>query len=123
MKLLRIVKKSLVPAGIGLASGLLNGLLGAGGGMMAVPLLQRTGVAADKAHATSIAVILPLSILSAGLYLGAGKVDFSAAWPYLPGGLAGAAFGAWLLPRVPAKWLKRLFGILMIYSAVRIFMK
>ena len=56
--------KSLKLIIIGLASGLLNGFFGAGGGIMAVPLLQKAGVPTEKSHATSIAVILPLTPVS-----------------------------------------------------------
>ena len=53
----------------GSITGLLNGLFGSGGGMVAVPLLEHSGLEPAKAHATSIAVILPLTALSAGSYL------------------------------------------------------
>ena len=48
----------------GSAAGFLNGLFGAGGGMVVVPMLQRDGLPPERSHATSIAVILPLSIAS-----------------------------------------------------------
>ena len=48
-------------------TGLLNGLFGSGGGMVAVPLLEHGGLEPARAHATSIAVILPLTALSAEL--------------------------------------------------------
>ena len=50
----------------GVGVGILNGLLGAGGGMLTVPLLEWMGVKGRRAHATSLAVILPLSLVSAG---------------------------------------------------------
>ena len=53
----------------GAACGLLNGLFGAGGGMAAVPLLKAGGLPQKKAHATSLAVILPLAAVSAAFYL------------------------------------------------------
>ena len=42
--------------------GVLNGLFGAGGGIAAVPLLKAGGLEQKKAHATSLAVILPLAV-------------------------------------------------------------
>ena len=53
----------------GFGAGLLNGLLGAGGGMVVVPLLSALGTAGKKSHATALAVIVPLSVVSAVLYL------------------------------------------------------
>ena len=47
-------------------AGLCNGLFGAGGGLFLVPLLtQWAGLEQRKAFATSVAVILPLSLVSA----------------------------------------------------------
>ena len=44
-------KKGVLTAGAGLAIGIINGLLGAGGGMIAVPLLQKLGLDRKQAHA------------------------------------------------------------------------
>lgn len=106
---------------LGLAVGLLNGLLGAGGGMVAVPVLRSLGVSAESCHATSIAVIFPLAVTSGFLYLNAGSFAVSDAAPYLPGGLLGALAGAWLLPRIKTVWLRRIFGIVVLFTAVRLF--
>ncbi len=84
-------------------------------------MLQKSGLTVQESHATSIAIILPLSILSSLLYLSMGRVGLRDALPYLPLGLAGAAVGGWLLPRVKAVWLHKLFGILVLYSAFRLF--
>lgn len=48
----------------GTAVGLANSLFGGGGGMIAVPLLQRTGLDEKRAHATAILLILPISLFS-----------------------------------------------------------
>ena len=53
----------------GFFAGALNGLLGAGGGMVVVPLLDKAGLPPKKSHATSVCVILPICIFSAVLYL------------------------------------------------------
>lgn len=52
----------------GIAIGLLNGFFGSGGGILAVALLEKKGLSPRQAHATSIALILPLSIISLGVY-------------------------------------------------------
>lgn len=104
----------------GAAAGFLNGLLGAGGGMVVVPMLHHDGLPAEQAHATSIAVIAPLSVLSGILYLSMGRLSPWDALPFLPGGLVGAALGGWLLPRIKTLWLHRIFGALVIYSAARL---
>ena len=72
----------------GLAGGLLSGLFGAGGGLAVVPLLGRAGLEARRAHATSLAVTLPLAAASGLFYLSLGAVEPGQALPYLPLGLA-----------------------------------
>ena len=111
--------KILIPQVISLLTGLLNGLLGAGGGMIAVPMLQHTLGNTQQAHATSIAMILPLSVVSVLLYLQAGHFTLSQALPYLPGGIAGALVGAKLLKKLNPIWIRRFFGGLVLYSAIR----
>ena len=104
----------------GAAAGLTNGLFGGGGGSVLVPLLTRLcGLDQRRAFATSVAVILPLCALSAALYLWRGGLDLGAALPYLLGGaLGGWAGGKWFRG-VKLPWLKRVFGLLLIYGGVR----
>ena len=59
---------------LGLVAGILNGLFGAGGGVAVVPMLENAGIEPKKAHATSISIILPLSILSGIFYLISGHI-------------------------------------------------
>lgn len=107
----------------GAAAGLLNGLFGAGGGMVVVPMLHKDGLPEERAHATSIAVILPLSALSSVLYLSLGHIGLSDALWFIPLGLAGAVLGGWILPRIQTVWLHRIFGALVLYSAVRLLLQ
>ena len=107
----------------GAACGLLNGLFGAGGGMAAVPLLKAGGLPQKKAHATSLAVILPLAAVSAALYLLDGALSFREAVPYLPGGFLGACAGALLMKRIPSGVLRRVFGALLLVAGVRLLLR
>lgn len=105
----------------GIGAGFLNGLLGAGGGMLTVPLLELlTGVRGRRSHATSLAVILPLSLVSAALYWRRGWFSPTLALPYLPGGLAGGLAGGLLLARVNTAWLKAVFSLLLLWAAFRL---
>ncbi len=108
---------------LGFLVGLLNGLFGAGGGMAAVPMLKASGLEARKAHATSIAITMPLSILSGILYLTSGQLLLGDATPYLPAGIAGAAVGALLLKSTSANLLRRLFGGLILFAAFRLLLR
>ena len=113
-------KKWLRPALAGGAAGLVNGFFGGGGGMVLVPLLVLwCGLDQRKAFATSVAVILPLCVLSAAIYLFRGGVDFTAALPYLAWGLLGGLLGGKLFKRLNMVWLRRLFALLLLYGGVR----
>lgn len=112
-----------LPVLIGGLCGFLNGLFGAGGGIAAVPLLKKGGIPVKEAHATSLAVILPVSIVSAVLYTMHGYVTFADALPYLPGGFFGACLGAWAMTKIPVLFLRRAFGVFMIYAAVRLLLR
>ena len=111
---------TLLPYLSGAAAGVLNGLFGAGGGILLVPLLLRVHkLPAQKAFATSLAIILPLSAVTLAFALFRGQVAWRQAFPYLLGGAAGGfAAGKWL-KRMPVTWLRRLFGALLILSGIR----
>lgn len=115
--------KKILIAAAGALVGFLNGLFGSGGGMVAVPLLKALGVEDRKSHATSILVIAVLSLFAIGMYLRMEGFSLPDAVVFLPGGLAGAAVGAILLKKLPLKWLRLLFSTMVLYSAVRLFMK
>ena len=104
----------------GALAGRANGLVGSGGGLFLVPLF--TGWAKlpqRRAFATSVAVILPLSLVSAAVYWFRGGLDVSAAWPYLLGGAVGGLLAGKIFRRVPLVWVRRAFGLLLLYGGVR----
>ena len=103
--------------------GILNGMLGAGGGMLAVPMLKKLGLDQTKSHATAVAVIFPLSILSAGAYLLLGHFELGQAAAYLLPGAAGALAGGLLLAKIPAKWLRRIFACFMVWAGIRMILR
>lgn len=114
------VSENLKSVAGGLIAGFANGLLGAGGGMLAVPALQKSGLGRKEAHANSVAVIMPLSLFSAVLYLVNGSVTVSDALLFVPWGLIGAAVGTFLLRKLPDKWIRRLFAVFMIWAGIRL---
>lgn len=107
-------------AATGALAGAANGLFGAGGGMFLVPLLVRwCGMEQRRAFATSVAVILPLSAVSAVVYWMQGGLDLAAAWPYLIGGALGGLIAGRLFRRVRIDRLRRAFGLLILYGGIR----
>ena len=104
----------------GLLAGAANGLFGSGGGLFLVPLfIGWLHMEQRKAFATSVAVILPLSVAALVIYFWKGSVDFMAALPYLLGGLAGGFIAGKLFGRISVIWLRRIFGLLILYGGVR----
>lgn len=104
----------------GALTGFFSGLFGGGGGMVLVPLLTGwCGVEEKKAFATCVAVILPLCLISGGIYLWGQDFDWLQALPYFIGGLFGGLLGGKLFQNVPTVWLRRIFGAFLLYGAVR----
>lgn len=116
-------KQNLLIATMGISIGLVNGILGAGGGMLAVPFLKKLGFSQKASHTNAIAIILPITIISAFIYLYKGYVGLNDALVYMPTGLLGAVIGTYLLKNISPKWLKRIFSALMIYAGVRLLIK
>ena len=114
------MKKQGKYAMIGGLGGLMNGLFGAGGGLFLVPLLAGwTELEQKKAFATSVAVILPLSLVSAAIYFWKGALDLPAALPYLFGGAIGGLISGKIFQKIPLTLLRRIFGLLILYGGVR----
>lgn len=105
------------------AAGLVNGLLGSGGGMVAVPTLRGLGLDTRQAHSSSLAVVLPITVMSAGLYLGGGHVTVSDALPYIPGGIIGAIVGGLIMKRISPNILRRIFGGFAIWAGFRMLIR
>ena len=113
-------KKNILSAILGLITGFLNGLFGSGGGTVLVPSLEKfLNFEEHKAHATAIAVILPLSILSMFIYLKGIDINYMQVIAICLGGMAGGYLGAKFLKKIPAKWLHKIFGIFMLIAAWR----
>lgn len=71
------------------------------------------------AHATAIAVILPLSLVSIFVYYKNNYFDWEIIWKVCSGSVIGAGIGAWLLPRISVKMLSKIFAVFMILAGLR----
>ena len=102
-------------------AGVVNGLFGAGGGMLLVPLLGKlTGTEETEAFACSVCIILPLSLVSLAVYFLQGGEFLSHSLPYLLGGAIGGIVAGVLLKKIKAKWLHRALGLLILWGALRL---
>lgn len=106
---------------VGLAAGIINGLLGGGGGMIVVPGLALTlGLTAKKSHATALAVILPASVVSACVLLFTFKNDWVLLSATTLGVSAGGVVGALLLKKLKNPAITKIFAVLMLLAGVKL---
>ncbi|UVH55134.1 sulfite exporter TauE/SafE family protein [Variovorax paradoxus] len=108
---------SVVVACAGFAAGFVGGLFGGGGGMIVIPTLyqafERLGVPADvRLHlvvGTSLAAVVPLSVLGARSHWRQGNVDIAMLKPLLPAALLGSIAAGVVGRRLDAHALAWLF--------------
>ncbi len=113
-------KRKALLAVCGAVIGAINGLFGAGGGMLAVPVLTYVaGLSEKKAHATAIAVILPLCAVGAAVYAAKGGYDAGVLLPTVCGVLLGGAAGAAALRKLSAPVLDIIFYGLMLFAGLK----
>lgn len=105
----------------GALAGFINGLLGAGGGIVATYYLSRKLSNEQKREngvfANAVATMLPVSVFSLALYRASGLFKFDAGFvELLPQALIGGAVGAFLLTKISFKLVKAIFSALVIVS-------
>ncbi len=106
---------------VGLVVGAASGILGLGGGVFLVPIMTiGFGFTQHVAQGTSLAAIVPTSVVGAITHDRAGSVDRRAAVWMAAGATAGALLGALVAVHVPRQWLARAFGLVLLYAAYRI---
>ena len=104
----------------GILLGAVNGLFGSGGGMLAVPALSFLMSFDQKsAHATAIAVILPLCAISSAMYLARASFDMGVVALTSVGVFAGGILGALILKKLPSNALSFLFYGVMLAAGAR----
>lgn len=106
--------------GVGLLAGFLSGILGIGGGVVMVPLLLLIGFTQHQAQGTSLAAMLPpVTLLAVLQYSKEGYVDWKLALVISATFIIGGLFGSKLAVIIDEKLLKRIFGVLMLFIAVK----
>ena len=102
----------------GLCAGAVTGLLGAGGGMVLVPmLLLLTDIPEKSVFPSSVAIIFPICLVS--LLLGSTEIPLTDALPYLLGSALGGIFAGLWGRRIPTLWLHRFLGAMILWGGVR----
>ena len=104
----------------GIPIGFINGFFASGGGIIAVLILQKFfSLEEKKAHATSIIIILPLTLAGVLIYSMAGFFDMPVIIKAASGAALGALLGAKLLSRLSGKFIRIGFGIVMVAASVK----
>jgi uncharacterized membrane protein YfcA len=109
-------------AAVGLAAGFLSGVFGVGGGILIVPALVLVLHMEQRlAHGTSLAAVLPIALASLVTYWSHGNVDWPVAFWLAIGAVGGAVLGTRLLHVLPERALGYAFAIVLIATAIRLF--
>ncbi len=109
-------------AAIGMAAGLLGGMLGLGGAVIIIPaMVMLLGYSQQLAQGTALLMmVLPVGALAAWQYYRKGFVDIKAALImgifFFIGGFAGAKFATHL----PQPVLKKIFGVLLLLISAKL---
>lgn len=106
---------------IGLASGILSGLVGVGGGIIIVPaLVFFLGFSQQQAQGTSLGLLLlPIGILAVFNYYNKGYIDIKAVAVMTLAFVVGGWVGSKLAVSLSQETLKKIFAIILLYTAVR----
>lgn len=115
-------------AAAGLIAGFINGLIGAGGGVFivrsAAKLLPRDEKTTPRdIYATALAVMLPISAVSAISYARLGVWHGEGAAVFILPAVAGGIAGALLLDRLNTGLLRLIFSAVAVYSGLTMLMR
>ena len=105
----------------GAGAGFINGLLGAGGGVVLIFVLTAAlGREADRrdVYAAALAVTLPVTLFSVWRYAAAGRLMIDGFARFLLPAVLGGAAGGWLLDRIDVRVTRRIFAGIVIVSGL-----
>jgi uncharacterized protein len=105
-------------------AGVASALLGIGGGIVKVPLMHLAmGIPLRVATATSNLMVGITAAAGAAIYLARGEIDPYVAGPTAIGVFVGASLGSRLAHRVDLRILRWLFVVVLLYTAVQMFLR
>ncbi|MGD0590074.1 MAG: sulfite exporter TauE/SafE family protein [Bacteroidota bacterium] len=106
---------------LGLAAGILSGLVGIGGGILIVPaLVFLFGFSQQQAQGTTLALLVPpIGILAAWTYYQHGFVNLQAALFIATGFIAGSFYGARFVTGIPNSTLEKIFGAFLVLIGLK----
>jgi uncharacterized protein len=108
---------------IGLCAGMLSGLIGVGGGIIVVPaLVYFLHFSQHEAQGTSLGLLtLPVVFLAAFNYYKEGHIDIKVVLIMSAAFLIGGWLGSKLSLSIPEATVKKIFGVILMYTAFKMF--
>jgi len=109
---------------IGLAAGMMSGLLGIGGGIIIIPaLVTFLGFSQKEAQGTSLGLLLPpIGILAVMNYYKAGNLDLKAAGIMIITFIIGSYITSKFVVSIPENMIKKIFAIFLLFYSIKLFM-
>ena len=106
---------------LGVAAGVLSGLIGIGGGIIIVPaLVFMFGLSQQEAQGTTLALLIPpIGILGAWTYYRHGFVNLQIAGFVCAGFIVGSYFGARIATSISSATLEKVFGVALLLIAAK----
>ena len=115
-------KQVLFLMGVGLVGGVVNGLFGAGAGLLLVPLISVTSKLEEKkTHATTLACVMLMCVVSSIVFIVNKQVDYKLTMWCLFGSIAGAILGTFLLQKFKNRVINLIFSAILIIAGVLMF--
>lgn len=112
--------KAILIALCGAVVGFVNGFLGAGGGILLVPVLEFIcKIDIKKSHSTAVLIIFPICLVSAVLYCFKNGLTLNVMIPVGIGSIVGGVVGTFALKKINSEWLFFVFAIIMILAGVK----
>lgn len=106
---------------LGLAAGILSGMIGIGGGIIVVPaLVYFIGYSQHQAQGTTLFMfMLPIGILGVVNYYQAGQIEFKTAFIMASTFFIGSFFGSKIAISIDQATLKKVFGIILFLVSLK----
>lgn len=106
---------------VGLAAGMLSGMVGVGGGIVIVPcLVYFLGFSQKMAQGSSMGLLLlPVGILGALQFYKSGFIDFRVVLIIASAFIAGSYFGSKWALSMPQESVKKIFAVVMLIIAIK----
>ncbi len=105
---------------LGVVAGVLAGMFGVGGGILFVPTLGALGLTQVHAEATSLLAIVPTVLVGVWRQQRYGNVRWRSSLVIGVASIGAAVGGAALAVSLPESVLRRLFAVLLLFTAAQI---